>query len=289
MSTSLKIAVVGGSGYIGQALLNAYRGTNHQITIFDSINSRVFKCGWDFIKTDIRNNIFWNLEDFDIVYNLAAITSTKSDDERLKIINEQCAIDIAKRSKRYIFASSCNVFGGTNNQEVTFDETSETAPATDYAISKFNVEKWLKENHKNYIICRFGMNYGVSEFAKSTVINTFIENSLKNEDIKLLKNEVRPYCHVKDTARALYFLAHNKIKKHIFHIVSSCCSLHEMAVRIKVATISNSMLVRGQNHYNFSGYYCSGNKIEKLDFKYYYGLHDAIEEIKILNIKNDST
>lgn len=282
----MKIAIIGGLGYIGNALLDIYKETEHKITVIDNIflPQQTKNREAEFIMIDIRDHNKINFKEFDIVYNFAAITSTKADDEELiEEINHKVAIEIAKKSKRYIFASSCNVFSGLTELKDKLTEEDVIYPDNYYAESKAKVENWLEENHDNYIVCRFGANYGYSDGLRyGPVGNVFLLNSILNKPITVLGTgkHIRPFIHVKDTARALYHLAHNNIKNEIFHTVRHNFPLGELAKMIKNQCNPNTVVKFIESKGETPGYHISNKKLLSTGFKFKYTFNDAYKELK---------
>jgi len=285
-----KVAIIGGLGYIGTALRQIYEATEHKVTTFDNMflpymtkkNNFRDRKNETFVLCDIRDYKDFDIEKYDIVYNLAAITSTKAEDKKLiDEINHKCAVGIAEKSKRYVFASSCNVFAG-NQEKGSFDENDIIMPNNPYAESKANVECWLQDNHNDFIICRFGANYGYSDGMKYAPMgNVFMLNSIFNKPITVHGDgtNYRPMCHVKDTARALYFLAHHEeVKCDVFHIVNMNTTISGLANKIK--QIHPSLKIQFIEGKKQQGYRISNKKMQQLGFKFENNLEKAYEELK---------
>ena len=58
--------------------------------------------------------------------------------------------------KKFIFTSTCAVYGGLNEKKHCYSEKDEIDPNTFYAINKLSSEKYLKLYSKNY-----GINYTI--------------------------------------------------------------------------------------------------------------------------------
>jgi nucleoside-diphosphate-sugar epimerase len=275
----MKIAIVGGMGYIGSALRELYRNSEHEVTIIDKdLNLHrisMLPNNFKFIHKDITKEIL-DMSEYDIVYNLAGITLTYStNEEEVMGVNYHSAVNLAQMSARYIFPSTNNMFGGYGEQLYDVKEDKKPEPIGIYANSKYEVEKWLKENHNNYVICRLGSNYGYSDGLKwSPVINTFILNTIFKKPILLDKgcDNIRPFVNVNDSARALYHVAHHdKIKNDIFHVVSRNDSLRNIANKIK--EVDDSVVIEESGKENwFNGYEINGDKLKRKGFDYMWKL-----------------
>ncbi len=286
----MKICILG-YGYIGSALTELYEKSDHELTVIDSEIPfhRLLGQPFKFIQSKIQDCDKWNLEQYDIVYNLIGIASTKDvDHELIDDINRKYAIEVAKKSKRYIFASSCNVFGGLKKESYRIDEKKIPCPTNAYALSKYRTEHWLKKNHKNYVICRFGNNFGFSYGMRYRPVgNVFMLNCMFNRKIKINSLESRPFCHVKDTARALFYLAHKeKIKNEIFHVVKNNYRLIDLARMLK-NNYNKELEVSEKLIGNNTGYHISNKKILGTGFKFKFDFHYAYQELRKLfkNVK----
>ena len=284
----MKIAIVGGLGYIGHALQSLYEiAEEFDVTVIDKDMDlvKITRCPFKVKIADITKEDL-NMSEYDIVINLAGITLTySSDEEEVMKVNYEAAIKLAKTSKRYIFASTNNIFGGYGKQLKDVKENFKPKPKGVYAISKYKVEEWLKENHSNYIICRMGSNFGYSDGMKwSPILNAFMLNSIFNKPITLDngRDNIRPFVSVFDAANALLFLAHrDDIKNEIFHVVGGNDTLNNLAKKIKKWN-KNTKIKKVKKDVWFSGYEINGNKLKKLGFEY---INPLPEEFEILRDK----
>jgi len=127
-------------------------------------------------------------------------------------INYQATIDIAKMAKRknvrkFIFASSCSVYGAAEDAPRT--ETSALNPLTAYAKSKVQSEESLSElaDDNFQVTClRFATACGMSERLRlDLVINDFVAGALTSKEITILSDGTpwRPLINVLDMSRAI--------------------------------------------------------------------------------------
>lgn len=281
----MKVLIVGGLGYIGSALQDLYSVTEHDVTILDnSFNTLKHQNPkFNYIYGDITK-IDFDCGDFDIVINLAGITMTYStDEEAVNKVNNTSATKLAKTAKRYIFPSTNNIFGGYEEEQLDVDENRPSNPTGPYAKSKVAVEKWLNKNHNNYIICRFGTNYGYSNGLKySPILNLFMLNSILGKESNVFGDghNYRPSVHVKDAARALYFLAHSDIKNETFHVASRSDKLYNYVDEIKTFDSSAKIFYKLDKPNWFVGYQINNDKLRATGFEYKYTLKDGYEDLK---------
>ena len=89
---------------------------------------------------------------FDAVIHLAALSNdplSQINPELTFEINHQASVKMAKLAKeagvqRFLYASTCSVYGVANQEELATEETS-LRPLTPYAISKVRVEADLSK------------------------------------------------------------------------------------------------------------------------------------------------
>ncbi|HEY9115345.1 MAG TPA: SDR family oxidoreductase, partial [Bacteroidales bacterium] len=155
------------------------------------------------------------LEGVDTVVYLAAISNDPIGNKFEKPtldINFYAAIDIAKKAKiqgvkKYIYASSCSVYGAAEDKPRT--EESDVNPLTAYAKSKIYAEDGLALlAGKNFqVTChRFATACGMSERLRlDLVLNDFVAGAITSGVIGILSDGTpwRPLINVLDMARAI--------------------------------------------------------------------------------------
>ncbi|MDH3650045.1 MAG: SDR family oxidoreductase [Saprospiraceae bacterium] len=155
------------------------------------------------------------LKGVDAVVSLAAISNdpigNQFEAETLSI-NYEANVAIAKLAKRlgvnrFIFASSCSVYGSAEEQPRK--ENSSLNPLTAYARSKILSEEALRElaDEDFQVTClRFATACGMSDRLRlDLVLNDFVAGALASGIIDILSDGTpwRPLIHVNDMARAI--------------------------------------------------------------------------------------
>ncbi len=226
----MKVLLIGNLGYVGPVLMEYLSSKKVK---YDGIDINYFKNKKvaDFIKKEKINQKYIDVRDidkhiigrYDAVIYLAAISNDPMGNEFKKTtfdINWKMAIKIAEMSKKagiekFIFASSCSMYGVSKNKFKT--EKSKLKPLTAYAKSKVKSEKDLKELcDKNFqvISLRFATACGYSKNLRlDLVLNDFVTSALLTKNITILSNGKpwRPIIHVKDMARAFFWAIKFKI------------------------------------------------------------------------------
>jgi nucleoside-diphosphate-sugar epimerase len=204
-----KILIAGGAGYIGTRFCNEYCNI-YDITIVDlfwfgdNLTNKVKK-----IKSDIINLTVDDIKGFDAVIFLGGLSNDPMAGYRpdLNFIGNGAVPTylayIAKQAgvKRFICASSCSVYGFTDNQ--ILNELDVIKPSYPYGISKLQSEigiLTLEDESFKPIIFRKGTVGGYSERMRyDLVINTMIMSALSKRKITVNnKNLWRPLIDIRD-------------------------------------------------------------------------------------------
>lgn len=138
------IGVIGGSGFIGTALVRVLRTAGHRVRIIDKVQSRVFP--EMHVAADVRDleNLVAACEGCKILYNLAA---EHRDDVQPRSLYDEvnvagaehtCAAAERHGIERIVFTSSVAVYGMT---EAELDEDAPPNPFNDYGRTKLEAER----------------------------------------------------------------------------------------------------------------------------------------------------
>lgn len=220
----MKILILGNLGYVGRAL------TDHLIKFYPSYELIGVDANWfpvndtpdnsshkqlKQIFKDIRSLDLVDFDGIDAVIALAAVSNDPigkmfaSATRDINVTATQKAAKLAGMSgvKRFVFASSCSVYGFGGDVEV--NETGSINPLTEYALSKAKVEKFLMNENlgsMTSVALRFGTACGYSKNMRlDLVLNDFVYSGLSSCKIDILSNGKpwRPLVHVNDMAKAL--------------------------------------------------------------------------------------
>ncbi len=168
-------------------------------------------------KKDLRNLTAGDLTGFDAVVHLAALSNDpigNLNDSWTEEINYLASVKLAELAKaagvrRYLFSSSCIMYGSANTLVVT--EESPLDPKTEYARSKVKAERAITAMaDKNFspVFIRNGTIYGVSPRMRfDTVLNDLVGSAATTGKVVVHSDGKpwRPVMHVQDVAR--YFQA----------------------------------------------------------------------------------
>jgi nucleoside-diphosphate-sugar epimerase len=208
------ILLAGGAGYIGTELCKRLMKLDYDITVMDNLwfgNNLDPKI--KLIQKDIFKVNSKDLEGFDVVIFLAGVSNDPmaefSPSENF-IQNAACPAYLSYESKRagvkrFIYASSCSVYGYTVDE--LYDESSPTTCAYPYGISKLQGENGvmqLADEKFSVISLRQGTVCGYSDRMRfDLVVNTMFKNALMHGEITVNNPSIwRPIFHIQDACTA---------------------------------------------------------------------------------------
>ena len=166
-------------------------------------------------KGDVRDLTKADFAGFDAVVALAAVSNDpigKEFENATADINSEAVLKAAKAAKaagvkRFVFASSCSMYGAGSDS--FRKETDTLNPLTAYARSKVATEVGLREIAGDGLMVtslRFSTACGASPMLRlDLVLNDFVATALRTGKIEVLSDGTpwRPLIHVEDMARAI--------------------------------------------------------------------------------------
>lgn len=242
----MKILIAGGAGYIGSMLTPKLLDRGYEVDILDLLwFGNHLPAGVKVIQKDIFKVSEEELKGYDQVIFLAGL----SNDPMAEFSPAQNFIDnasspsylayIAKRAgvKRYIYGSSCSVYGYTVDE--LFDETRPTISNYPYGISKLQGEFGsLKQQSAGFsvIALRQGTVCGYSPRMRlDLVINTMFKFALTDGVITVNNPAIwRPILDIRDAVSAYVrsIEAHEDISG-IFNVASGNYTVGEIGDAVK--------------------------------------------------------
>lgn len=222
----MRILITGNMGYVGPAVMRRLRESHPKAKLIglDMGYFAPFLTGAGFLpecRVDVQHfgDVRWIdptiLREVDAVVYLAAISNDPMGATFEKVtldVNHKAAVSLAqyareKGVKRFIFASSCSVYGFAEEREKT--EESTLNPLTAYAKSKIAAEEELSklaDSDFSVTCLRFATACGMSERLRlDLVLNDFVASALTAGRITILSDGTpwRPLIHILDMARAI--------------------------------------------------------------------------------------
>ena len=296
------ILISGGAGYLG-TVLTQYLLKKYNVTVYDKFYFPWLKKNKKNIKnsnrltfinknlTDVRIKDFKNI---DVVCDLNGIPNDPASEINPKItwdINYKGRLNFAKIAKkagvkRYIFNSTCSVYG-FNKYKV--NESSKLNPISTYAKANLKSEKKvykLKSNSFKVYVLRNSTLFGFSNVLRlDLVINLFVYNLLKNKDLIIDGDgkQFRPFISLTDICKIYdHLISKSKIPSFICNLVSFNSTIRNLALSIsKILKNQKSKIIFNENNKDKRNYF-----VESKNFKYYFKkkfkFADFSKEIEIL-------
>lgn len=187
----MKVLVTGCSGYIGSRLIKKLLERKDWEVWGADWNNCTVDGRLNFVKSDIRKLKPEFIQQFDIIYHLAAQadipTSFKKPDETFDInVNATQLLVKNFMGKRFVFASSSSVY----------------LPTNPYAESKLKAEEVIKKSGAPYTILRYFNVYGWGKMG--LVIQEFMKNTLEGKPLVIhgTGDQERDFVYVDDIVDA---------------------------------------------------------------------------------------
>jgi len=243
----MRILIAGGAGYVGSALIPKLLDRGYKVDVVDLFwfgNSLPSDVG--IIEKDIFDLQVSDLSGYDQVIFLAGLSNDPMADfspAKNFVFNAAAPAYlayIAKKSgvRRYIYASSCSVYGYTENQ--LFDENSPVSSSYPYGISKLQGEEAVMQMVSpdfSVIALRKGTVSGYSPRMRfDLLVNTMFKCALQEGVIHVTDPAIwRPFLAIEDATMAYTrAIEANESLSGIFNIASGNHTVGEVADLVKL-------------------------------------------------------
>ena len=251
----MRILLTGHRGYVGSTLLPLLTSAGHEVIGMDS---GLF-CGHHLgippaevpeIRQDIRDVEASDLAGFDAVIHLAGISNDLVGSLHPALthaINGQATVRLGRLAEsasvgRFVFASSCSVYGATSGALAT--EDTGTDPLTAYSKAKLWAERGLNDlAHAGFTVTslRPATAYGYAPAMRTDlVVNDLVGAALLDGVVRLRSDGTawRPFVHVEDLARAFVCA----VEARTDGVVSRCLNVGQTAENHRILDIAKMVM-----------------------------------------------
>jgi len=302
-----KVLVIGGAGYLGSIICRKLIENGYMVRVLDNlmygdegIKDLYNHPKFEFIKGDIRNLqvVVECLKRMDAVVHLAAIVgdpaSALNPQETIEInyLSTKMIAEVCKyyQINRFIFASTCSVYGASPTPEARINEESPLNPVSLYGEMKLKSEKGILQlADENFLptVLRMASLYGLSPRMRfDLVVNLVTAKATFDKKITIFGGaQWRPNLHVKDAAEAFIKCLEapiEKIRGTIFNVGSNDQNhqIKELGEIIH-SIIPNSEIITDEENVDSRDYNVAFDKINRvLNYKTRHTIEEGVVEIR---------
>ncbi|MBI2104116.1 MAG: NAD(P)-dependent oxidoreductase [Candidatus Omnitrophica bacterium] len=197
----MKVAVCGGSGFLGSHVADALQDQGHEVRIFDLRTSPYLRPGQEMVVGDIldEGTVGPALEGCEAVYHFAGIADIDeanrqpAETVRANVLGTTLLLEACRAAgvRRFLYASTVYVQSHAGG----FYRCSKQA-------SELYIEAFQQAYGLPYTVLRYGSLYG-PRAAESNAVQRYLTQALLHGKIEAVGDgeEVREYIHVEDAAR----------------------------------------------------------------------------------------
>jgi len=219
----MQVLITGHLGFIGPVMIRLFKTAGHAVTGLDTgyFKDCVDPCAQRVapdreILRDVRQVQPSDLDDIDAIVHLAALSNDplgQLDPELTLEINFQATEELARLAKRrgvrrFVFASSCSLYGAAENSERPLDEQAPFNPVSAYAVSKVRTEQALSAlaaEGFSPVYLRNATAFGASPRMRfDLVLNNLMAWARTTGVVRVMSDGSpwRPLVHIEDISRA---------------------------------------------------------------------------------------
>src|SRR5437660_3745139 len=238
----MKLLVAGGAGYLGSVLIPRLLERGYKVDVVDLFwfgNHLPRQVGT--LNKDIFHLTVEDLESYDQVVFMAGLSNdpmAEFSPAKNFVFNAAAPAYLAYIAKiagvkRYVYASSCSVYGYTENE--LFDETRPVSSSYPYGISKLQGEQavmQLSDDDFSVICLRKGTISGYSPRMRlDLIVNTMFKTAIRDKVITVNNPSIwRPVLSIEDAATAyIRALEANARISGVFNLASGNYTVGEVA------------------------------------------------------------
>jgi nucleoside-diphosphate-sugar epimerase len=244
----MRLLIAGGGGYVGSVLIPKLLGRGYKVDVVDLFwfgNHLPPQAG--ILNKDIFQLSAEDLEPYEQVMFLGGLSNdpmAEYSPSKNFVFNAAAPAYLAyiakiAKVKRFIYASSCSVYGYTENE--LYDENRQVSSMYPYGISKLQGEQaavQLIDDNFSVISLRKGTISGYSPRMRfDLIINTMFKSAMKNHVITVNNPSIwRPILSIEDAAIAyIRAIEANYRISGIFNVASGNYTVGEIGDLVKSA------------------------------------------------------
>lgn len=276
----MRLLIAGGAGYVGSALIPRLLERGYSVDVVDLFwfgNKLPEETG--LLNKDLFDVTVEDLKDYDQVLFLAGLSNdpmAEFSPNKNFVYNAAAPAYLAYTAKkagvrRYVYASSCSVYGYTVNE--LYDETRPVASAYPYGISKLQGEQAvmnLADERFSVIALRKGTISGYSPRMRlDLIVNTMFRTALQGRLIRINNPSIwRPILAMEDAISAYIRVieAHESISG-IFNVASGNYTVGEVGDLVKAEMeqqLGNKINLEIRHQQDFRNYKVSIDKAKNV-------------------------
>jgi len=254
----MKVLVTGGAGYMGTELVNLLVSNEavEEVIVYDNLSRMNYNLFLGlklqrypklrFVKGELLDSRSLRkvLRGIDIVFHLAAKVTTPfavSDSHVYEQVNHWgtaelvYAIEESNSVKKFIYTSSSGIYGSS---DVPLDESSQPAPRTFYAMSKYRGEEHVRRimDKLDTYIFRCGNVYGYSKSMRfDSVINKFVFEANFNKIVTIQGDgkQSRSFIHIDLISKALNNAMSSTLPSGTYNLVERSIKVFDIVDELK--------------------------------------------------------
>lgn len=237
------VLITGGAGYVGSNVVRSFLDEGFKVVCIDNLKfgGETLLHSWHnehftFLPYDLNDHTLietvFNDYNIDGIVHLAAIVgdpACKNEPELATKTNWDASknlFQLAVKNKvaRFIFASTCSNYGKMDGDGYV-DENSPLSPVSLYAELKVKFEKFMLEESEKLdwfapTALRFSTVYGISPRMRfDLTVNEFTKELCVGKELVIFGEQFwRPYCHVRDFARAFLCVMNSPAEKVAYNV-----------------------------------------------------------------------
>ena len=301
------VLVVGGAGYIGSVLSRRLLDAGYRVRVLDNltygdrgISDLYDHDRFEFVEGDMRSieTVVEAIQGMDAVVYLGAIVGDPAsaiDPRRTLEVNYHAvrlAASICKyhQVNRFVFASTCSVYGESDSPQDRLTEQSPLNPVSLYAKSKIESERAIldmEDENFSPTVFRMATIYGLSPRMRfDLVVNILSAKAYTEGTVPIFGgDQYRPLVHVADASRAYIDCLHapiDRVSGEVYNVGSDEQNYRILEVgEIVASCFPDAEIDRQPQQEDERTYQVSFSKIrDELGFEPEWTIPDCCEEIE---------